>query len=261
MSGQLRNWEIAKGNQKWFWGTNEMGPDNVDYFIHTWNYSGDRIAISQPYEWRKVNKWEFNRIVKHYDIKKSIFDKKPQSWFYDNDHWSSLFYSLSQSLMLKRRYEIQNNFEYDVVVKSRPDVVFYPGHTCYLETLDCQDNVIHTTHGGNMEHEFGMFNIDDCVFYGNSKTMDTIVNMYFYRQKLIDSRHKGKEKLNIKQLGPGVLMHEYFRDYGITPVVTARHRDSWQPTLVKLGCPTDLDLFRPKQFLKMEKYFREWYTK
>ena len=40
LSGQLRQWEIAKENQKWFWesciGTEVK---EVDYFIHTWNYS------------------------------------------------------------------------------------------------------------------------------------------------------------------------------------------------------------------------------
>ena len=59
LSGQLRNWEIAKFNQKWFWETSSA--DQIDYFIHTWNYSGDRRGVSQPYEWRKVNKHEFNK--------------------------------------------------------------------------------------------------------------------------------------------------------------------------------------------------------
>ena len=57
-----------------------------------------------------------------------------------------------------------------------------------------------TTHGGEMGHEFGMFNIDDCVFYSNSYTMDGLVNMYFYRQKLIESRPENKEILCIQQL-------------------------------------------------------------
>ena len=109
MSGQLRNWEIAKDNQKWFWSTSN---EEVDYFIHTWNYSGDRRGVSQEYEWRDVTKKEFNKIVKWYDIKKSIYDTKEQKYFYGNDHWSALFYSFAQSVMLKRQYEIENNFEY-----------------------------------------------------------------------------------------------------------------------------------------------------
>ena len=89
MSGQLRNWDIAKENQKWFWSTSN---DEVDYFIHTWNYSGDRRGVSKKYEWRKVNKPEFNRIVKHYDIKKSIFDKKQQNYFFFLLLLSSIFF-------------------------------------------------------------------------------------------------------------------------------------------------------------------------
>ena len=39
MRGQLRQWEMAKVNQKWFWETS--GVEQIDYFIHTWDYSGD----------------------------------------------------------------------------------------------------------------------------------------------------------------------------------------------------------------------------
>ena len=83
--------------------------------------------------------------------------------------------------------------------------------------------------------------------------MDILVNMYFYRQKLIDNRDMSVEKLSIQHLGPGVLMHEYCREYGITPIVTREHSKYFLPTLLKLGCPTDLDLFKPKDFNTIEK--------
>ena len=262
LSGQLRQWDIAVDYRKWFWSS-AGDRYEIDYFIHTWNYSGDREGVTHEYEWRDVNKWEFNRICKAYDVKGSYFDKRPQGWFYDYDHWSALFYSFAQSVMLKKQYEIENDFTYDIVVKSRPDIVFNPKRTCYFELVDdmIYDNQFFTTHGGEMQHEFGMFNIDDCVFYSNSYTMDILVNMYQYRQKLIDSRNKGKEQLWIQQLGPGVLMHEFCKEYGITPIVTTCHRATWQPTLLKLNAPRDVDLFSPKEFHKMEKHFRAFYTK
>ena len=260
LSGQLRQWELALDNQKWFWKSSKAaGVEQIDYFIHTWNYSGDREGVSQPYVTRDVSKEEFKNICNAYEVKGSIYDTKPSTWFYDNDHWSALFYSFAQSVMLKRKYEIENDFEYDVVVKSRPDIVFNPKMGCCLETL--WDNQLFTCHGGEMDHEFGMFNIDDCVFYSNSYTMDILVNMYFYRQKLIDSRDMSVEKLSIQQLGPGVLMHEYCREYGITPIVTREHSKYFLPTLLKLGCPTDLDLFKPKDFNTIEKHFRAFYRK
>jgi len=260
LSGQLRQWEYAKHNQKWFWDTS--GADQIDYFIHTWNYSGDRRGVMQPYEMRTVRKNEFNKIVKWYDCKKSTFDNKLQSYFFGNDHWSSLFYSFSQSIMLKRQYELENNFVYDLVIKSRPDIVFNPNRHFSHECLD--DNLLYTTHGGNMEHEHGMYNFNDCCFYGNSYTMDLLISIYFYRQKVINgaSGHNLKNgDLNFFTLGPGTLIAEYCREYGINFTSTFGMRGSWQETLLKLGCPQDFDLLDHKKFHSVEKYFRDWYTK
>jgi len=260
LSGQLRQWEIAKENQKWFWesciGTEVK---EVDYFIHTWNYSGDREGVSQPYITRDVSQEEFDNVVDWYKPKKYFLDDKKQNYFYESDHWSSLFYSMAQSIMLKREYEIENNFEYDVVIKSRPDVVFDPIYHFSWEHLE--NNILYTTHGGNMEHEFGMFNVNDCVFYSNSYTMDLVSQMYSYRQKMLDERNMFEDKLWTGSIGPGVLMNEYFRDYGITAQSIQACKYNFVETLVKLGCPEDLDLFQHNDFHKMEKYFRDWYLK
>ena len=260
LSGQLRQWEIAKENQKWFWesciGTEVK---EVDYFIHTWNYSGDREGVSQPYITRDVSQEEFDNVVDWYKPKKYFLDDKKQNYFYESDHWSSLFYSMAQSIMLKREYEIENNFEYDVVIKSRPDVVFDPIYHFSWEHLE--NNILYTTHGGNMEHEFGMYNVNDCVFYSNSYTMDLVSQMYSYRQKMLDERNMFEDKLFTGSIGPGVLMQEYFREYGITSQSIQACKYNFVETLVKLGCPEDLDLFQHNDFHKMEKYFRDWYLK
>lgn len=250
LSGQMRNWDLAKENQKWFWSS--CGGE-VDYFIHTWDYSGDREGVSMPYKFRKITDDEYNRYIEFYEPKAHIFDKKPQSFFYDNDHWSSLFYSFSQSILLKRKYEIENNFEYDIVVKSRPDLVFEPSQFFVLNLI--QNNVIYTTHGGLLEHEFNMFNINDCTFYSDSYTMDLLINVYFYRQKLINEKVNGGK--NVKPIGPGVLMHDFCREYGITAIPAFNFLE----TIVKDGCPTNLDLFNSEDFIHMENYFRNWYLR
>ena len=260
LSGQLRQWDYAKENQKWFWesciGTEVK---EIDYFIHTWNYSGDREGVSQPYITRDISQEEFDNVVDWYKPKKYILDDKKQDYFYESDHWSSLFYSMAQSIMLKREYEIENNFEYDVVIKSRPDVVFDPIYHFSWEHLE--NNILYTTHGGNMEHEFGMYNVNDCVFYSNSYTMDLVSQMYSYRQKMLDERNMFEDKLFTGPIGPGVLMQEYFREYGITSQSIQACRYNFVETLVKLGCPDDLNLLDHNDFHKMEKYFRDWYLK
>jgi len=248
LSGQLRNWELAYKNQIAFWG---KGGHEVDYFIHTWNYSADRTSISKPYVHRDIETDEYNRFVEIYNPKKSIIDDKTQEFFYKNDHWSSLFYGFSQSVLLKREYEIENEFEYDIVIKSRPDVVFNPHAMPPYNSID--DNVLYSTHGGKMEHEFNMFNINDCVFLSNSYTMDLMMNIYFYRQQKINNTIPNYRNYDI--MGPGTLMHEFCRDYGITPITDV----GFYETLIKDGCPKDLDLQNPEEWAIMEKYFRNWY--
>ena len=256
MSGQLRQWEIAKENQKWFWETSGV---EIDYFIHTWDYSGDREGVSQPYITRDVSRKEFDTLVDWYKPKGCMFDDRKQDFFYANDHWSSLFYSMAHSMMLKRQYEIDNDFEYDLVIKTRPDVVFDPRYHFSWEPLE--DNILFATQGGLMESEFHMFNTNDMVFYGKSYTMDLVIPMYFYRQKMLDQRNLFKDKLFTGSMGPGVLMQEYFRDYGIITQSIQPNRSTFIETLVKLGCPQDLNLMDHNEFHKMEKYFRDWYTK
>jgi hypothetical protein len=137
-------------------------------------------------------------------------------------------------------------------------VVFNPNMGFNTEYLE--DNMLYTTHGGNMIHEFNMFNINDCVFYSNSYTMDILSNVYFYRQKVINVK-SGYDKLNFHPLGPGVLLAEYCREYGIVFQSLKGTRGRFQETLLKLGCPVNIDLLNPKEFHKMEKYFRRWYIK
>lgn len=254
ISGQLRNWMIGRDNQKWFWTTFNYPGNQVDYFIHTWNYSWDRPGVSQPYEEREVTQEEYDSLVDFFQPVKSIFDNKRQSYFYNNDHWSSLFYSMSQTLLMKREYELENNFQYDIVVKSRPDVIFHPKMWAHTPSI-LPDGCLFTTHGGKMGMEFDMINFNDCVFFGNSYTMDLLINLYFYRQFFINTKVCNWH--NIHPLGPGTLMHEFFRDYGITPYFEV----GWNETLLKQGCPENLNLFEPEDFEIMNNYFREWYTK
>lgn len=254
LSGQLRQWEMGVDNQKWFWSTANIPEPEIHYFGHTWTYSWDRKGVSQPYTERKVTEEELSLFKEKFELKDFIVDSKPQIEFRGNDHWSALFYSFSKSILLKRKYELENNFEYDIVIKSRPDVVFSPEDSFFPHNL--KNNVIFTTHGGPMALEFNMFNFNDCVFYSNSYTMDLLLNLYFYRQNGIDD-HSIYVKKNIHPLGPGTLMHEYFRDYGITPIFNT----GFNEVLLKEGCPKDLDLFNKEDFKKMRTYFQSWYTK
>lgn len=254
MSGQLRQWDYGKENQKWFWSSFNAEDYEVDYFIHTWTYSQDRPGCSQPYTTREVPAEEFESLVKWYGPKRAVFDDKQSTDFFANDHWSSLFYSMGQSILLKQEYELENNFKYDLVIKTRPDIVFSPEYHAHINWNLLNDGQLHTTHGGIMPAEHNSINFNDIVFYGNSYTMDLLVNMYFYRQLLIN--YRVTKDIWVKPIGPGVLMHDFFREYGITPYFNTY----WLETILKEGCPV-VDLFDREEFKKAEHYFRNWYHK
>lgn len=251
LSGQMRNWKLCVQSQKRFWQSAKI---DVDYFIHTWDTSMDRSSVSEEYEHRNISDTEFDEYVREYDAKKFILDRKKQDFFYKNDHWASLFYSLSQSILLKRKYEIENNFEYDIVVKSRPDLVFDPRYSFTYEQI--QDNVIYSSHGGLLENEFYGYNFNDCVFYSNSYTMDLLIDLYFYRIQKINLLDQNYDK-RFDYIGPGILMRHFYSDFGLVGISSFE----WVETIVRKGCPENLDLNQVDEFRKMEKYFREWYTR
>jgi len=206
----------------------------IDFFISTWDdMDKEKITLN----FRKTRFFDHDKITKGWEI----------------GNTRKMAYLFSNAVRLKQEYELENNFKYDVVVKTRPDVVFNPKRTFHIPRLD--DGVIFTTHGGIMEMEFNMYNIRDIVFLGNSYTMDLLINLYAYRQYML---HKADKNIyNVHPLGPGTLMHEYMRDYGITPIFGM----GFFETLLKEGCPENLDLFCEEDFAKMEKYFQEWDTK
>lgn len=249
LSGQLRNWKLGVDNQKWFWTVNKNF--KVDFFAHTWNYSEDRKALSEPYVRREVPYEEYKQFIEAFDIKKSIFDDKPVNSFQNSDHWGALFYSFVNTLLLKREYELENNFTYDLVIKSRPDIVFNPA--MFLHPFPFDDGVLYSSHGGLMQNEYNMVNFNDCLFLGNSRTMDKLINIFHYRMHKINVVED-----NVHPMGPGVLLNEFFRDFGIYPKAGNL---GFVETLLKEGCPDNLDLLNEEDFKKMQEYFLNWYVR
>lgn len=83
---------------------------SYDVFIHTW--SGDLNKDCQLYKPKKIliepQKYVMPSIVKEYT----------------NAHFIhfSMFYSMKESLKLKSEYEKENNFKYDLVIRTRFDI-------------------------------------------------------------------------------------------------------------------------------------------
>ena len=121
---------------------NLIKPFNADVFVHTWF---DKDKIGQHYD---GSLWNFQQtdIIKP-DTDKKILDLykpikyviEPQREFKYNSSFyeeklskgqsiyasHSMFYSLKQSNNLKRKFESENNFKYDCVVRARFDLKIF----------------------------------------------------------------------------------------------------------------------------------------
>lgn len=223
ISGQVRTSIEASQNIKRYLG---KYLDICDFFIHTWdknstkNYNGSRVMSkdeSVSSETLKKYKEVYSPkrfVVENHAIETSKFPDKiygvniasiiPAQW-----------YSIMRSIQYKREYEIENNFEYDYVLKLRGDLIFPKERMLDHEIKMveyCGENTIY------IENLFGGYTIeslfvDDVYYLGKSKTMD-IMSRYFY--EVINAAKQNHQYGFPYQYG--LIKHLYLN--GIKPSVT-----------------------------------------
>lgn len=260
LSGQPRHWQPSVENIKRFFEYDRPHPElgievETDYFIHTWDTNtwrrpktdhsiyadekhDDGAAIAAAYNPRAIKIDEFDRA------------KFPRAW-------DPMFYSFTNSLMLKRIYELENNFQYDIVVKARLDVVYnpalefpinrvWPGH-CYT-----------CTPISKFPSEFNYYNFDDVCFWGNSATMDLVSDIYrtykiLHNPENIAENEAGKDLDPSMWYGPGCLIYQHLVNSAIHPDSRAFDYAVIRQTMVdaKLNTIYDYEQIRKKWF--------EWY--
>jgi len=184
ISGQPRTWE--KCYQNWF--DNIMPGVEKDVFFHLWDYNSlpsiiNVIPGAPPNYDKKISDDEKNLIVETLKPKEYKFDNKefskhshdpslinefvrtPLAWY-----CRSQYYSLWYAAQLKRQYELENNFDYDIVFRMRTDLIF-------LDPVQVpekvQYNCIYSTSNGWMEN-VGTFMISEAFYFADSFTYDQL---------------------------------------------------------------------------------------
>lgn len=208
LSGQPRTWYECHKNILSFFNNIAAPPGYtetvVDFFIHTW----DRNT------WKVTNKNE--RVVIPDDLGDYFnavkFKKEHQNDVAARMPWHGLFTSFNESIMMKTQHEIENGFEYNLVFKSRLDVVFdkVPFEIPIIAPMVCyaSDMIAH------LPFENHQRNFNDIIFYSDSTTMDLLGNAYnwFYAQY-----PKYDMKSINARLGPGAILYRYMVHHGIHP--------------------------------------------
>ncbi len=91
--------------------------NDVDVFIHSWSVNAENKLIEcyNPTSYLFEPQIDFNNI----NVKRHGSSRTASNNFY------SRFYSMKQSVDLKKQYESDNNFEYDMVMISRLDLLWF----------------------------------------------------------------------------------------------------------------------------------------
>ena len=182
ISGQSRDVKNTIDNIKNCW----QNYDQLDFFVHTW-INPDR----KPFRPDTPSDFSENDIDLIIDrlIPKSILVEYPKKFnkeYVDSTNWGcyhptknpnpsqniqSMFYSICMANSLKKKYELENNFTYDCVIRCRFDYFFtkkYDLKTFDLNSLNTKSDCTHTEYA-----------INDHLALSNSKIMDKYCDVFF----------------------------------------------------------------------------------
>ena len=182
-SGQVRTWKYCY--QNWIDNLSPLG--EVDYFCHFWDYNSvpegakkgytvipDDVLLSVEEKQSIIDTLKPKKI--EFESKKVVLSTTQSDTWYSKRIKNKLlllqrnqFYSLMKSASLKRQYELENNFEYDVVIRMRPDSIF----TSIPNIEKAKPNILYAIHGRFFK-ELDRFAIGDVYYHCDSFTFDQI---------------------------------------------------------------------------------------
>ena len=185
----------------------------VDYFIHTWDFNskpyfvwtaerhGIDGFIPPPAEHQTseeiigyIQTIKPKNFLIESEIKstsrKDIMDGRTQ-FRLDTIQWcplswaSSQLYGIMMSGHLKKQYELENGFRYDMCVRLRPDLNFDELNRRILSVdwTPLKPKTIYSCHG-NASEEMPYDRIGDIFFYSDSETYDLVSSMYNWLPQL-----------------------------------------------------------------------------
>jgi hypothetical protein len=212
-AGQLRCFDYIVDNLL----QNVINYYNADVFCHTWtsNEKDGTPNLDKNEIETKLQKLNPKKIqIDEFILEKYVTDENLLKKYKDpKDNWYGSrsprtiahYYSVYAANELKKQYEIENNFKYDFVIRSRYDMelkdVLYP--LSELLKLDINSFYMHTHSSSN--------NVNPGVYFGGSEVMDKVSSMYtffntYFNQGIIIfdecvfNHHLKYQNINIKRI-------------------------------------------------------------
>lgn len=185
--GQPRHWKICYQNWAEIFGV--WG--EIDVFFHFWDFTTAPLSVADGIK-HQLSEDDKNEIIRTLQPKKFQFESDFNISIQDDKnnvqcpvpYWSvPQFMSLQKCANLKRQYEIENDFSYDIVIKLRSDIFFSTTFGESYAPYVLQDNwfralapsTIYSIHSTNSTP---IIRMSDIFFIADSLTFDHIALFY-----------------------------------------------------------------------------------
>jgi hypothetical protein len=236
ISGQIRTAIEAVSNFNLF-----FQDEDIDVFIHTW-YDPSLEDHENV----------INQIKTLYKPKKFQIDISPNT---NRLNFEVMLKTIMLSNELKRKYEVENDIRYDVVVKYRFDILF-PQITKFTVN-NIEPRTLYYPQGNNgVQHtDYNNHGMTDVIFWGDSQTMDIACDTYrYYKFVLLPIRNTFVEKtghivydMSESLMSPGQIIFKYATKHNIFPMVLKKDDNNfmnftlWRKEVKNLNWINDFD--------------------
>lgn len=214
-SGQERVWKYCYKHAVNFFS----GEHQVDFFGHTWHMNTHKVKpVDNKYQLpisQEVNAHELKQIAQELNfVDFQIAQYDPTMPYY-----VSMFQSAHMANHMKRQHEMSQGFLYDLVIKTRYDLVYEPGTKFQTSPLMANESKTHNytpqldlfcSTYERFGIEYNRINVWDLMYYGSSWAMDAISDVFWESKKSIDMPSD-----DFVSVGPGVRLDEFGNSYNL----------------------------------------------
>lgn len=208
---------------------------DYDVFYHTWSLEPSVSKLLKE----TYNPTRF--------MEESPLDKSKESSF------GSMLYSIMMANELKKQYEVENNFRYDLVIKTRFDLVF-PKTAKFPTDYRMWPRTIYSVNGnvGINHTDYENHGISDVLFWGDSQSMDIATNVYRhykYTTLVKDQYLRDGWKMDVKDyyLSPGTMIYQRTAKQNIAHVrLPPVNEVPWRDDVAHLDPMKDYDKIRER---------------
>ena len=183
LSGQARTWE--KCYKRWLEVFSPWG--EIDFYFHLWDYNTLPSLLAShnggiKIEDEPLSEDEKQRLIDTLKPKRYLFESRKEIKYWNCElpidkqfgPWCrEQFYSMYRASLLKREYELENNFRYDLAIRIRGDLWIIDTPPVIVPN----PGILYTAHC-SWSKEFNCYRVGDIFFYADSHTFDQVSEFY-----------------------------------------------------------------------------------